>query len=262
MEYYKLITYILGGIYGLCVGSFLNVVIYRLPLGMNLAKPGSHCPHCGYTLRARDNIPVLSYLFLGGRCRKCRAPISPRYMAVELLNMILWLLAVDLFYDRGFIFTVVVALTASVMLSVFFIDLAHMLIPDSLQIALLLLGLFATICDPEYPWYSHLIGMAVGSLFFYGIYALFYYGFGKDALGGGDIKLAAVSGLLLGWERLLLGLVLASVSAAILLLILSRRSGAERGREYPFGPFLAAAFTLALYVGAPIINAYLGLLFF
>lgn len=261
MEYYKLITYILGGIYGLCVGSFLNVVIYRLPLGMNLAKPRSHCPHCGYTLRARDNIPVLSYLFLGGRCHQCRAPISPRYTAVELLNMVLWLLAVDLFYDRSFVLTCAVAVAASAMLSIFFIDLAHMLIPDSLVITLLLCGILATVFDPDYPWYSHLIGLFVGFLFFYGIYALFYYGLGKDALGGGDIKLAAAAGLLLGWERLLLGLVLSSLSAAVVLLILSRRTGAARDREYPFGPFLTVGFALALYVGRPIIQAYLGLLF-
>ena len=260
MEYYKLITYVLGGIYGLCVGSFLNVVIYRLPLGMNLAKPGSHCPKCGYALKAKDNIPVLSYLALRGRCRSCRTPISPRYTVVELLNMILWLLAVDLFYDRGFVFTCAVALCASVMISIFFIDLAHMLIPDSLNLSLLALGVLAVFFDPDYAWHSHLIGLFVGFLFFYGVYALFYYGFGKDALGGGDIKLAAAAGLLLGWERLLLGLILSSVSAAIVLSILSRRTQAERDREYPFGPFLAAGFLLALYVGAPIINAYLSLL--
>ena len=261
MDYYKLITYILGGIYGLCVGSFLNVVIYRLPLSMRLDKPRSHCPRCGYTLRAIDNVPVFSYLFLGGRCRNCKERISPRYMAVELLNMVLWLLSVDLFYDRGFVFTCVVALTASVMISVFFIDLEHMIIPDSLQLILLGLGVVAIFFDPEYVWHSHLIGLLVGFLFFYGIYALFYYGFGKEALGGGDIKLAAVAGLLLGWERLLLGLVLSSVSAAVILVVISRREGAERDREYPFGPFLAVGFLLALYVGAPIINAYLGLLF-
>lgn len=260
-EYFKLVTYILGGIYGLCVGSFLNVVIYRLPLGMRLDKPRSHCPHCGYTLRMRDNIPVFSYLFLRGRCHSCKTRISPRYTAVELLNMLLWLLAVDLFYERSFLFACVVALAASVMISVFFIDLAHMIIPDSLVIALLLCGLVGMFFDPEYAWYSHLIGLFVGFLFFYGIYALFYYGFHKEALGGGDIKLAAAAGLLLGWERLLLGLILSSVSAAVILAVISRRSGAERDREYPFGPFLTVGFLLALYVGAPIIRAYLGLLF-
>ncbi|MBO7762106.1 MAG: prepilin peptidase [Clostridia bacterium] len=260
MEYYKLIAYILGGIYGLCVGSFLNVVIYRLPLGMSLAKPASHCPRCGYRLKASDNIPVLSYLLLRGRCRACRAPISPRYTIVELLNMILWLFAVHLFYDRGLVFACVVALCASVMISIFFIDLAHMLIPDSLNLALLALGVLAVFFDPDYGWQSHLIGLCVGFFFFYGVYALFYYGFGKDALGGGDIKLAAAAGLLLGWERLLLGLILSSVSAAIVLSILSRRTHAERDREYPFGPFLAVGFLLALYLGAPFINAYLGLL--
>ena len=141
-----------------------------------------------------------------------------------------------------------------------FIDLAHMLIPDSLNLSLLALGVLAVFFDPDYAWHSHLIGLFVGFLFFYGVYALFYYGFGKDALGGGDIKLAAAAGLLLGWERLLLGLILSSVSAAIVLSILSRRTQAERDREYPFGPFLAAGFLLALYVGAPIINAYLSLL--
>lgn len=259
-DFYKIVAYVMAGLLGLAVGSFLNVVIYRLPRGMRLDRPGSHCPHCGYALRPIDNVPVLSYLFLGGRCHRCRAPISFRYTAVELFNTLAWLLAVFLFYDDAPFFAVIAALAVSVLIPVFFIDLSHMLIPDSLVLSLLLLGIPSCFLDPDFGWLSHLIGAAVGFGFFFGIYALFYYGFGKEALGGGDIKLAAAAGLLLGWERLLLALIISSVSAGVILLIISRRTRAERDREYPFGPFLAVGFFLALYFGTPIISSYLALL--
>ena len=100
-EFIMLCVYSLAGILGLCVGSFLNVVIYRLPNEMSLSKPGSHCVKCNYSLKWYDNIPVLSYLLLGGKCRKCKARISPRYMVVELINAAFWLLAVALFCKRG-----------------------------------------------------------------------------------------------------------------------------------------------------------------
>ena len=99
-DYILIVTYILSGLIGLCVGSFLNVVIYRIPNNMNLSKPASHCPKCDYQLHWYDNIPVLSYLMLGGKCRKCKQPISIRYMLVELSNMLLWLLAVYLFWEN------------------------------------------------------------------------------------------------------------------------------------------------------------------
>ena len=185
-EYYRIVAYVLAGVVGLCVGSFLNVVIYRLPLGMRLDKPGSHCTKCDYALRWYDNIPVLSYLILGGKCRKCKELISPRYTIVEIVNMLLWLLSVRVFWSVSIPFAVISALCSSVLICAFFVDLGHMIVPDSFVVILAILGVVAIFTDPDYGWLSHLIGAAVGFGFFYGIFALFYYVLKKDALGGGD----------------------------------------------------------------------------
>ena len=267
--YYEIITYVLAGILGLCVGSFLNVVIYRLPLGMSLATPPSHCPKCKYTLRWYDNIPVLSYIMLGGRCRSCKTHISFRYTAVEIANMLLWLLSVLLFWEESIAMAVIAALSSTLFICIFFIDLEHKLVFNRFVIALLLLGIAACFFDPYYGWLSHLIGGAVGFLSFYLIALLFFKIRGKEGLGGGDIKLTGACGLLLGWERLLLSMILATVTASIILVILSKRAekransedGEEReDAEYPFAPFLTAGFAIALFFGHTLIGAYLSLL--
>ena len=287
-EYYKIVAYILAGILGLCVGSFLNVVIYRVPLGMSLAKPDSHCPKCKYQLKWSDNIPVLSYIFLGGKCRNCKERIPFRYTAVELANMLAWLASVWLFWDESKVFAGITALVASLLICVFFIDLEHMLVFDRFVIMLAVLGVVSMFFDPSYGWVSHLIGGAVGFAALYAVHAVFYYGFKKDALGGGDIKLTGAVGLLLGWERLLLAIVIASLSACVVLLIANRRAMQAQGdegisttteesgdtneppneetdedgvspQEYPFAPFLCAGFWIALMFGAKIITAYLSL---
>ena len=261
-EYYKIVAYILAALVGVCVGSFLNVVIYRLPRGMRLDKPGSHCTSCDYSLRWYDNIPVLSYLMLGGRCRKCKEKISPRYTIVELVNMLLWILSVHIFWDHSIAFAVISALCSSVLICIFFIDLEHMLVFDSLVVVLAILGIVAIFVDPDYDWASHLIGAAVGFGFFFGVFAFFYFVLKKDALGGGDIELALVMGLLLGWERLLFALIVASVSAAVILSIVSYRRKESRDKEYPFAPFLCVGFAISLFFGTAVINFYLGILGF
>lgn len=276
-EYYKIVALILAGLLGVCVGSFLNVVIYRVPLGMSLAKPDSHCPQCKYQLKWSDNIPVLSYIFLGGKCRNCKQHIPFRYTAVELANMLAWLASVWLFWDDSKVFAVLTALATSLLICVFFIDLEHMLVFDRFVIMLAVLGVVSMFFDPYYGWLSHLIGGAVGFGFLYGVHALFYYGFKKDALGGGDIKLTGAVGLLLGWERLLLAIIIASLSACVILLIASRRASSAQGeetsthteeesgenevsaKEYPFAPFLCTGFWVAMMFGASIITAYLSL---
>ena len=272
-EYYKIVAFILAGLLGVCVGSFLNVVIYRVPLGMSLAKPDSHCPNCKYKLKWSDNIPVLSYLFLGGKCHNCKQPISFRYPAVELFNMLAWLGSVWLFWDTNIPFAVITALASTLLICVFFIDLDHMLVFDRFVIMLLILGGFAVFFDPYRDWLSHVIGGVAGFAVFYGVHALFYYGFKRDALGGGDIKLSGAVGLLLGWERLLLGVIIASVSASIILMILSRKNankdeqepteepaeGEALPGEYPFAPFLCSGFWIAMMFGAQIITWYTSL---
>ena len=269
--YYKIITYVLAGIFGLCVGSFLNVVIYRVPNGMSLATPSSHCPKCKYTLRWYDNIPVLSYIMLGGKCRSCKAHISFRYTAVEIANMLLWLLSVLIFWEMSIPLAIIAALTSTVFICVFFIDLEHKLVFDRFVIALAILGVAACFFDPYYSWISHVIGGVAGFLSFYLISVIFEKIRGKEGLGGGDIKLTGACGLILGWERLLLSIVIATVVASIVLVIVSKRAEKKSTEpdedgdesvdtEYPFAPFLTAAFAISMFFGHALISAYLSLL--
>lgn len=249
------VTAFLAGLIGVCVGSFLNVVIYRLPRGMSLAMPPSHCPSCNRRLRWFENIPILSYLFLRGRCRTCRARISPRYTVVELANGALWVAAVFM-WRSNILMAVVAALAVSVCLCVCFIDWEQGMIPDRFHIMLALLAIPATLLDTYDGWTSHVIGAAAGGA------ALALVGFlvskriGREALGWGDVKFVAVSGAFLGWKRLLLTLLLASVGGCLWSLI--RRRG-EKQKTVAFGPFLTFGFMAALFAGEPIIRAYLSL---
>ena len=258
-KFYLICAYVLSGIFGLCVGSFLNVVIYRLPNKMSLAKPNSHCPTCKYELRWYDNIPVLSYVMLGGKCRKCKTHISFRYTAVELANTVLWLLCTFLFWEKSIPLACIYMIVCSVFLCVFFIDLEHQIIFDRFQIILLVLGVASIFFDKDYGWLSHVIGGASGFALFY----LISWGFeklcGKEGLGGGDVKLAGVVGLLLGWERFLLGLLLATIPAAVIMLILSKGKKGEN-RQFPFAPFLVVGFGASMLFGTQIIDWYLYLL--
>jgi leader peptidase (prepilin peptidase)/N-methyltransferase len=258
-KFYLICAYVLSGIFGLCVGSFLNVVIYRLPNKMSLAKPNSHCPTCKYELRWYDNIPVLSYVMLGGKCRRCKTHISFRYTAVELANTVLWLLCVFLFWEKSIPLACIYMVVFSVFLCVFFIDLEHQIIFDRFQIILLVLGVASIFFDKDYGWLSHIIGGVSGFAVFY----LISWGFeklcGKEGLGGGDVKLAGVVGLLLGWERLLLGLLIATIPAAVIMLILSKGKKGEN-RQFPFAPFLVVGFGVSMLFGTQIIGWYLSLL--
>ena len=254
-------VYILTGILGLCVGSFLNVVIYRVPNKMSLAKPNSHCPICQYELRWYDNIPIISYLILGGKCRKCRTNISIRYILVEIANAALWLLSVILFWQESIGLACTYALVFSGFICIFFIDIEHKLIFNRFQIALLLLGFATIFFDNDYKLISHLIGAAAGFAVFFLISYCFEKIFKKEGLGGGDVKLACVAGLLLGWERLLLALIVATVPAAIIMSFATRGKEGEE-RQFPFAPFLVIGFSIAMLFGTQIIIWYLSLLGF
>lgn len=260
-QYALLCAYVLAGLIGLCVGSFLNVVIYRLPNGMNLSKPASHCTHCDYTLKWYDNIPVLSYLLLGGRCRACRTRISPRYMLVELLNTALWLLSVRLFFERSLVYMVVAMLTSSLLICVFFIDWEHMLIYNRFVVALALCGVAAMFGDDLTVWYDHVIGAAAGGA----VFAALYYGsialLKREGLGFGDVKYAAAAGLLLGWQKFIPAILLASVAGALYMIAAGRIRRADKHTEYPFGPFLAAGTLAMVFFGNPLIRWYVNFLF-
>ena len=259
-QYYLICAYVLSALIGLCVGSFLNVVIYRLPNGMSLSKPASHCTKCDYTLQWYDNIPVLSYLILGGKCRKCGERISPRYMIVELLNAVLWVLSVHLFWNDNPVYAVISAIVMSTLICIFFIDFDCLLIYNRFLVILGVLGVVSIFYDKYAYWYDHLIGAVA----FGGFFLLVYYGalliLKREGMGFGDVKFALAAGLLLGWQKMLLALLVSSVSASIILVIIKRVKGDEDGHEYPFGPFISIGVATAMLVGEPIITWYLSLL--
>lgn len=252
-------AYVFAGILGLCVGSFLNVVIYRVPNKMSVAFPPSHCPNCNYQLKWYDNVPVLSYLLLGGKCRSCKQPISFRYTAVEILNALLWLGAVWLFWEQSVLYAIVVAGASSVLVCVAFIDLEHQVIFDRFNLMLLGLAIVAIFVDKQVLWYERLIGFGAGIAFFVGTFYLAELVFKREALGGGDVKLGSVMGLLLGWKSFLLAMLLATICASVVLLILQKING-KKDKEYPFAPFLVLGCLVGLFFGNAIVAQYVSLL--
>jgi leader peptidase (prepilin peptidase)/N-methyltransferase len=259
-EFTMLCVYILAGILGLCVGSFLNVVIYRLPNGMNLSRPGSHCTKCNYTLKWYDNVPVLSYLLLGGRCRKCKTRISPRYMIVEIVNAVLWLLSTKMFWGSSPVYACAVAVACSALICIFFIDLEHMLIYNRFTVLVALCGVVGMFTRSGTAWQDRLIGAVAGGVVFLGLYYGALAALKQEGLGFGDVKYAAAAGLLLGWQKLLFAVLAASVTGAVVMVITNRLTKAEKRKEYPFGPYLVAGTLIALFIGDRVISWYLGLL--
>ena len=259
-QYYRIVALVLGSVLGLAVGSFLNVVIYRVPNGMSLAKPASHCTSCGYSLHWYDNIPVLSWLILGGRCRKCKKPISLRYTIVELANAVLWLLSALIYLKTSPVYAAVSALACSILICIFYIDLEHMLIYNRFTLMIAACGIIAMFHDGYTKPADHIIGALVGG----GVFAVLYFGaillLKREALGFGDVKLAAAAGLLLGWQKLLLAVLIGSVVGSIVLVIFNRVKNQDKDTEYPFGPFIVGGMLIAMLAGDPIIRWYLGLI--
>ena len=251
---------------GICVGSFLNVVIYRLPNNMSLVRPASHCPKCNYQLKWSDNVPLLSYILLGGKCRNCKEKISFRYPFVEVLNMVLWFLCLLCFTnvviptnEPNYVKFVVSCLMCSTLICVFFCDYDNMEIPDTFQAILLFLGLVSIFSNDIAPT-ERAIGFFVGFGFFALILGLYYLVRKKEGLGFGDIKLMACLGLILGVWKTILTIIISSVVGAVVLLILNAVKKGEKDREYPFAVFIVPAALLALFIGDIIIKWYQSIL--
>ena len=253
----ELIIFILIALLGLCVGSFLNVVIYRTPIGMKLSYPPSHCTKCNHALRWFENIPLVSYLALGGKCRVCKNKISPRYFLVEFLNLVLWLGLALVYLKTEPVVMACYIIASSVLLVVAFIDFDHKFIPDRFQIILLLIGVVLTIFASDMLWSERLIGFFVGGGIMLLFYGLGYFMFKREAMGIGDIKLMAVCGLLVGWQNILLALFLGVIVGAVVLMIWKAFT---KEVEFAFAPFLAFGIVAVMFFGKPIIDAYLTLL--
>lgn len=243
---------------GLIVGSFVNVLIYRLPRGESIAFPGSHCPHCNRPIRPWENIPLISWILLGGRCHGCREKISFRYPLVELLSACLALVAVKVFgfTYAGFAYSALfIALLALVI-----IDLEHWLLPFAFTIPLTFIGLIGAWWFDLRPLADCLLGIVVG----FAVFMLMLLGgkalFHRDAMGGGDVVFGMMAGAFLGWKLTLLMIFVASFLGTLIsipLLMLGKRVS---GRTIPFGPFLAVALIVCLFVGDDIVNWYISLL--
>jgi leader peptidase (prepilin peptidase)/N-methyltransferase len=271
---------IIAGIMGLMVGSFLNVVIHRLPKMMehdwhaqcaelngqtlepapkyNLLVPRSACPHCDHAISATENIPLLSYLFLHGKCKGCGVPISPRYPIVEAISSLLsafaaWHFGFGLAGIASIVFVwALIALT--------FIDFDTQLLPDDITLPLLWLGLLLNLDGAFTSLPNAVIGTVVGYLVLWSVYWAFKLATGKEGMGYGDFKLLATIGAWLGWTMLPLVILLSSVVGAVvgIALILFAKHG--RNIPIPFGPYLAGGALIALFWGQTLTQNYLQLL--
>lgn len=276
----------------LLIGSFLNVVIHRLPIMMerewkaqaaeilsvsteaagssppgsavpakyNLMVPRSACPHCGAEITAMQNIPVVSYLMLRGRCRGCKAPISARYPIVELATAVLsavvaWKFGFTAFTAGALVLTwMLVAMTC--------IDMDHQVLPDNLTLPLMWLGLLVSLVSvPDVPLpvstQNSVIGAAAGYLSLWLVYQLFKLATGKEGMGYGDFKLLAALGAWLGWKMLPLVILLSAVTGAVVGILMIVLRGRDRQIPIPFGPYLAAAGWIALMWGPQLVDSYL-----
>jgi leader peptidase (prepilin peptidase)/N-methyltransferase len=239
---------------GLAFGSFFNVCIHRIPRGLSLNRPGSRCPACGYALRWYDNIPVLSFALLAGRCRKCRQPISVRYPVVELLTCGIFVLHLFVFGLTPLFFVRVIF--ASALIVLFAIDLEHHLLPDVITLPGIVAGLMFSVFLPP-GLRDAVIGVLAGGGVLWLIGAAYFRYSGHEGMGGGDVKMLAMIGAFLGWKLVLLTLVLSSFAGSIVgVAVIAARRG-DMKYALPYGTFLSLGALVASLVGARLIDWYL-----
>lgn len=242
-------------IYGLIIGSFLNVCIYRIPREENIAFPSSHCLNCDTSLKWYDNIPLFSYIFLKGRCRYCKDRISIQYPLIELLNGVLYLL---LFYKFNLsIDFVLYGLISSTLIVVTLIDLKEMVIPDSLVITILVLSLLYKVSNYIIHKTSINIIDSIGGLLLAGGFFLLIVIFSNGGMGGGDVTLIASLGFLVGIKNILLTIFLSFILGGIISVFLLATKIKTRKDPIPFGPFIVLGYMISVMCGEELINWYL-----
>lgn len=242
--------YIIIFMFGIVIGSFLNVCIYRIPLQEDIVRVRSHCMSCGYKLEWYDLVPLFSYLFLRGRCRKCGAKLSVQYPLIEALNGVLY---VVVFYVNGVnVDSLLYCLLTSALLVLSIIDFRTYEIPFGINLFILALGLIHLVLHLD-DWLDWGIGFLAVSVFLYILYLLSK----GRAIGGGDIKLMAVCGLLLGWQKILLGFVIGCMLGSVI--HLTRMKVSKADRVLAMGPYLAAGVWIALLWGENLISWYIKL---
>jgi leader peptidase (prepilin peptidase)/N-methyltransferase len=245
-------------VFGAVIGSFLNVCIYRIPAGVSIVHPPSSCPACGSSIRWYQNVPILSYLLLRGKCADCGVRISARYPLVEALTGLLFALVL---YRIGFQWaTPVYWLFAAALIVITFIDFDHQIIPDMISLPGIVVGFLCSFAVPWVSWADSLLGILAGGGSLYLVAVVYEQLAKKEGMGGGDIKLLAMIGAFLGWKAVLPVIFFSSLMGTLVgvPVMLIKKTGSKLA--IPFGPFLAAAALFYLFWGAALIRWYLGLL--
>jgi leader peptidase (prepilin peptidase)/N-methyltransferase len=269
----ELCAYLLPFAFGLVLGSFFNVLIYRIPRDESIAFPGSHCPHCNKPIKPYNNIPVLSYIILRGKCASCKAHISIQYPIVELLTgmaftVLTWLVIVPAFDHALSTSRCIVSLITTVFLLILIplsiIDIKHLILPDAITYPCIAIGIAASFLPSGTmtPW-GCVLGMLAGGG---SLYAIGKIGGKimktKDAMGIGDVKLMCAAGALLGWKYSFMTIAFAAFFGSIAGVGLIMSKILKRGAKMPFGPFLAAGLWLSVLAGKPLWNLYQSLMGF
>ncbi len=250
--------YLIAGLLGALIGSFLNVCIYRLPRCESIVWPGSHCPACSKPIAWYDNVPMLGYLMLAGRCRACSVGIPLHYPIVEALNTAGYL--VILWFFGPTMAAVVYAILFSALLVVAGTDLSHQIIPNVVTFPGIVLGLVSAATVLPLGLLNGLIGLLVGGGILWLLAWASPYLFGKEGMGGGDIKLLAMVGAFLGWKLALMTIMIGSLVGSVVGVSLLAAGVIKREEYIPFGPFLVLGAVSAIFFGSAILEWYQGLL--
>jgi len=248
-------SYVISIVLGAIVGSFLNVCISRLPKGESIISPSSHCPHCGHPIKFYDNIPLTSYLLLRGRCRSCKRSISVQYPLVEgitALSSLLLFLKYGLSLSYLFYFSFVAAL---IVITV--IDLYHQIIPDVISIPGIGVGLLGALIVPHLTFFHSLMGVLLGGGSLFLVATLYQWLFKREGMGGGDVKLLAMIGAFLGWDAVILTILLSSLVGSVTGIVIMVLKGKDFKYAIPFGPFLSFGAVIALFYKGEILSWYL-----
>jgi len=243
-------------LFGLVAGSFLNVCIYRIPRKRSIILPASFCPHCDAPIHPLDNIPLLSYLVLGGKCRQCKGPISLRYPLVECMTGFLFALLYLRFGASPSLLVYAVFVAALVVVT--FIDLEHRIIPDVISLPGIPAGFALSFLLPRVNWVSSLLGILLGSGLLLAVALGYEWLTRKEGMGMGDVKLLGMMGGVLGWEGVLFTIFVSSVVGAVVGVVAMMAARADTKYAIPYGPFLSAGGLIYLFSGPQIIHWYLG----
>ena len=253
-----LLPLLIAGLFGALIGSFLNVCIYRLPRQESIAWPGSHCPKCSHHIAWYDNIPILSYFALAGRFRHCTVRIPFRYPLVEILNALGY---VGLLWFFGLSWTAAAyGLLYSALLVVAGTDLSHKIIPNAVTFPGIMVGLVSASTILPLGFLNSVLGILIGGGILWFLAWASPYLFGKEGMGGGDIKLLAMIGAFLGWKPALMTIMVGSFLGSLVGVTLIAAQVIKREDYIPFGPFLVCGALVALFFGQPLLNWYQGLL--